>query len=70
MTANAGSTASQDSQPNPSSAPQKPTDLDGHYGTIGIEAVAAAARYSGHRQKAAAAPAAPQIEPRFIEFAI
>jgi hypothetical protein len=69
MTAKAGSTANQDSQSSPSSTPQRPPDLDRRYGNIGIEAVAAAARYTGYRQNVAAAPA-PQIEQRFIEFAI
>lgn len=39
------------------------------YGTIGIEAVAAAARYAGGSKKADT-PAALRIDPRFLENAV
>jgi hypothetical protein len=48
--------------------PQQQVSLVYRYGTIGIEAVAAAARYT-ERPKAAA-PVAPRIDPRFLETAV
>ena len=50
--------------------PREPTNLDRRYGEIGIVAVAAAVHYAGVGKKPADAPAAPQIDQRFIEVAI
>jgi hypothetical protein len=44
------------------------TNLSYRYGSIGIEAVAAAVRYAGARKNPAYAPAAqPRVDQRFIE---
>jgi hypothetical protein len=48
--------------------PQQHVSLVYRYGTIGIEAVVAAARYT-ERPKVDA-PAAPRIDPRFLETAV
>ena len=51
------------------------TNLSHHYGSIGIQAVAAAARYSDHRKKSAhdspvqASAAGLRIDLRFVESA-
>lgn len=46
------------------------TNLSHRYGSIGIQAVAAAARYSDRRKGAAhAAAAGPRIDLRFVESA-
>lgn len=50
-------------------ARREPTDLDCRYGEIGIEAVAAAARYTGDASKPARGQGPAQIDQRFIEFA-
>jgi hypothetical protein len=49
---------------------REPTNLSFRYGTIGIEAVAAAASYVGLGKKPSAAPVAPRIDQRFVESAI
>jgi hypothetical protein len=47
-----------------------PTQLSHRYGTIGIQAVAAAARYADRRKSPANAPAgALRIDQRFVESA-
>jgi hypothetical protein len=44
------------------------TNLSYRYGTIGIQAVAAAVRYAGSRKNPAYAPAAqPGLDQRFLE---
>jgi hypothetical protein len=47
----------------------EPTNLSFLYGTIGIQAVAAAARYSDVRKKPAHAHAVHRIDQRFVESA-
>jgi hypothetical protein len=47
----------------------EPTNLSFLYGSIGIQAVAAAARYSDVRKTPAHAPAA-RIDQRFVESAV
>ena len=44
-------------------------DLDRRYGAIGIDAVAAAARYAGSAKTPAHMLPSSQIDPRFIERA-
>ena len=48
--------------------PERPSDtnLSYRYGSIGIQAMSAAARYSDVREK----PAAPRIDQRFVESAV
>ncbi len=46
------------------------TNLSTQYGTIGIQAVAAAARYSDIRKSPAEAHAAHRIDQRFVESAV
>ena len=74
MTINTGSTQSQEERPMRQETrpdqPREPTNLDYRYGDIGIEAVAAAAHYVGLGRRPAEAPAASQIDQRFIEVAI
>jgi hypothetical protein len=70
MTINTGSAESQEPRPLRSDQSREPTNLDCRYGDIGIEAVAAAAHYVGLGRRPADAPAAPQIDQRFIEMAI
>lgn len=46
------------------------TNLSYRYGSIGIQAVAAAVRYAGARKNPAYAPAAqPRLDQRFLESA-
>ena len=48
----------------------EPTQLSHRYGTIGIQAVAAAARYGDSRKRTSpATSAAPRIDQRFVESA-
>ena len=47
----------------------EPANLSFHYGTIGIQAVAAAARYTGVRKNPAARNE-PRIDLRFVESAV
>jgi len=78
MTINTGSAQSQEErttrqetrQETRKDKPHEPTNLDYRYGDIGIEAVAAAAHYVGLGRRPAEAPAASQIDQRFIEVAI
>jgi hypothetical protein len=52
-------------------APQgEPTNLSYQYGSIGIQAVAAAARYADIRKTPAEAHAAHRIDQRFVESAV
>lgn len=46
------------------------TNLSYRYGTIGIEAVAAAARYTGARKQPTDAQPAHRIDQRFVESAV
>jgi hypothetical protein len=48
----------------------EPANLSFHYGTIGIQAVAAAARYTGVRKNPAASRNEPRIDLRFVESAV
>ena len=70
MTIKTGSAKSQEERPTLQDKPREQTSLDHRYGEIGIEAVAAAAHYVGLGKRPADAPAAPQIDQRFIEVAI
>jgi hypothetical protein len=45
-------------------------NLSYRYGTIGIEAVAAAVRYAGSGKTPAEAPVAHRIDQRFLETAV
>jgi hypothetical protein len=47
----------------------EPTNLSVRYGTIGIQAVAAAARYADPRKKPAQMTAGTRIDLRFVESA-
>jgi hypothetical protein len=47
----------------------EPTQLSHRYGSIGIQAVAAAARYLDLHKRSLAPAAAPRIELRFVESA-
>ena len=74
MNAQAGAAPSQkqqraDAQP-ASETRREPTNLSGRYGSIGIEAVAAAVRYAGARKNPAYAPVAPRFELRRYESAV
>jgi hypothetical protein len=53
----------------PSEERRDQTNLSGRYGSIGIEAVAAAARYCGEAKSAPRVSAAPKVEERFLETA-
>lgn len=68
MTAKTGLAVSQEPQPMQSAPRRVGVDLDARYGEIGIVAVAAAVRYARARQTADPAPAASQIDQRFIEL--
>jgi hypothetical protein len=48
----------------------EPTNLSYRYGTIGIEAVAAAVRYADVRKDPTDMSAAPRIDLRFVESSI
>jgi hypothetical protein len=50
----------------PARSPDKP-DLQSQYGSIGINAVSAAARYSNSEKKPAESSKAPRIDQRFQE---
>lgn len=69
---NTSSTRSATSRTQPAKAaqPVEHTNLSYRYGTIGIQAVAAAARYSGVRTKSASASAGTRIDQRFVESAV
>ena len=61
---------SQTSQPAQPERRSEPTQLSNRYGTIGIQAVAAAARYADHRKSPVnTSAAAPRIDQRFVESA-
>ena len=67
MTAPRTSSASQTPRPERRS---EPTQLSHRYGTIGIQAVAAAARYAEQRQHESRPPASTsRIDQRFVESA-
>jgi hypothetical protein len=55
--------------PRPKDVRREQVALVYRYGTIGIEAVVAAARYAGP-QRAAGAPKAQRIDPRFLETSV
>lgn len=60
----------QQTQPTQPERRSEPTQLSHRYGTIGIQAVAAAARYADRRKSSANTPAgAPRIDQRFVESA-
>jgi hypothetical protein len=61
---------SQSSQPQPVELRREHTNLSYRYGTIGIDAVAAAVRYAGSRKNPAYAPVAHRTDQRFLEPAI
>jgi hypothetical protein len=60
---------SQAGQPQESRSEQS-TNLSYRYGSIGIEAVAAAVRYAGSPKNPAYAPAAQRVDERFLEPAV
>ena len=71
MTPRTSSATHQQSQPVPAAqrdGGNEPANLSVQYGTIGIQAVAAAARYTGVRKNPAARPAL-RIDLRFVESA-
>jgi hypothetical protein len=49
---------------------EQATNLSYRYGSIGIEAVAAAVRYAGSPKNPAYAPAAQRVDERFLEPAV
>ena len=53
----------------PAESRTEPTNLSFHYGVIGIQAVAAAARYNGAPKKPDDASATVWIDQRFVESA-
>lgn len=59
----------EDRKPVESQRPAEPTNLTFLYGTIGIQAVAAAARYNGVRKGAPSVHIATRIDQRFVESA-
>ena len=61
---------SQSSQPQPVESRREQTNLSYRYGTISIDAVAAAVRYAGSRKNPAYAPVAHRTDQRFLEPAI
>ena len=56
-------------QATPTAQSSEPTNLSFLYGSIGIQAVAAAARYSDVRTKPGHASGAARIDLRFVESA-
>jgi len=71
MTPKLDKTPSQNQRLQPVERRGEHTNLSYRYGTIGIEAVAAAVRYAGARKNPAYAPAAqPRIDQRFLEPAV
>lgn len=68
MTAKLGSAESRYPQATHPQRWNEPTDLDGRYGAIGIDAVAAALRFTGRGGRPADPPPAPRIDERFIEL--
>ena len=70
MTAKTSSAPSQKPQPAPAPGRSEHTNLSYQYGTIGIQAVAAAARYADVRKKPADAQAVQRIDQRFVESAV
>jgi hypothetical protein len=70
MTPRTSNAAAQNSHPAQPDGPSDHTNLSHRYGSIGIQAVAAAARYSDRRKGAAHASApGPRIDLRFVESA-
>ena len=70
MTARTGTAAKQNPQTSQAEgSSEQRINLSYRYGTIGIQAVAAAARYSGVRTKPAHAQAVHRIDQRFVESA-
>jgi hypothetical protein len=69
MTPRTSSAARQNSHTAPSDGRGDRTNLSHLYGSIGIQAVAAAARYSDVRKKPAHAHAVHRIDQRFVESA-
>lgn len=65
----AGSSASQN-QSIPVQTPRPETNLSYRYGSIGIEAVAAAVRYAGTCKNPAYAPVVPHFELRHSESSV
>jgi hypothetical protein len=57
-------------QVSPPAGTSEPTNLIYLYGSIGIQAVAAAARYSDVRAKSGNASGAARIDLRFVESAV
>ena len=55
--------------PQPSEGRCEPTNLSHRYGSIGIDAVAAAVRYAGAGQNPAHAPVVSRVDQRFVEAA-
>jgi hypothetical protein len=70
MTHNPKMAKSQSPKPQPLELRSEPTNLSFRYGTIGIEAVAAAVRYAGSRKNPAYAPVAHRTDKRFLEPAV
>ena len=69
MTPRTSSAVSQNLHPQ-SDGRGEPGNLSHHYGSIGIQAVAAAARYADRRKNPAhGTAAAPRIDQRFVESA-
>lgn len=60
----------QSSQPQPPEGLSEQTNLSYRYGTIGIEAVAAAVRYAGAGTNPVDAPVVERTEDRFVETAV
>jgi hypothetical protein len=72
MTTKTNNQPSNSTQPQQTTKPAQvsgPTNLSFLYGSIGIQAVAAAARYSDVRRKPAQAEAVHRIDQRFVESA-
>ena len=72
MTTKTNNQPSNQTQPSQATSPAQlsaPTNLSFLYGSIGIQAVAAAARYSDVRSKPTHADAVHRIDQRFVESA-
>lgn len=69
MTTKSATATIQKPQMNEPAARTEHTNLSYRYGTIGIEAVAAAARYTTSRKQPGEAHAAQRIDLRFVESA-
>ena len=68
-TNNLTNSRTQPSQATPPAQPGEPTNLSYLYGSIGIQAVAAAARYSDVGTKPGHASGVARIDQRFVESA-